>query len=47
MREEVDVERVSIELTALLGGLQVQWLYSPDLVDRPSQFRVRVDDLLR
>ena len=47
MRGEVDVERVSIELTALLDGLQVQWLSSPDLVDMPSQFRVRVDELLR
>lgn len=46
MREEVDVERVAIELTALLDGLQVQWLYSPDVVDMPSQFRVRVDELL-
>jgi hypothetical protein len=46
MRQDVDVERVSIELTALLDGLQVQWVYSPDVVDRPSQFQVRVDELL-
>jgi AcrR family transcriptional regulator len=47
LREGVDVERISIELTAVLDGLQVQWLYAPDGVDMPAQFRARVDELLK
>ena len=33
----------AIELTALLDGLQVQWLYRPEAIDMPALFRQRIN----
>lgn len=46
LRDGVEPERAAIDLTALLDGLQVQWLYQPDAVDMPALFRCRVNELL-
>lgn len=38
-----DPTSAAIELTALLDGLQVQWLYRPDAIDMPALFRQRIN----
>ena len=46
LREGVDPDRAAAELTALLDGLQIQWLYDSDAVDMPAIVRARIDELL-
>ncbi|MEU0312047.1 TetR/AcrR family transcriptional regulator [Nocardioides sp. NPDC006273] len=46
LRDDSDPVRAAIELTALLDGLQIQWLYQPTVIDMPAQFRARVNEHL-
>ena len=46
LAEGVDVEEAAIELTALMDGLQVQWLLDPRSVDMPAVLRRRIEQVL-
>jgi AcrR family transcriptional regulator len=46
LADGVDIERTAIELTALMDGLQVQWLLDPDSVDMATSIRARIEDVL-
>ncbi|GGF30403.1 TetR/AcrR family transcriptional regulator [Subtercola lobariae] len=46
LKADVDVGDAAIELTALMDGLQVQWLLSPEAVDMPAQLQKRIQQLL-
>jgi len=42
----VEIDRTAIELTALMDGLQVQWLLDPESVDMPDSIRSRIEEVL-
>lgn len=42
----VDEERAAAELTALMDGLQLQWLLNPASVDMAETVRLRIEELL-
>lgn len=42
----VNVADSAIELTALMDGLQIQWLLSPSTIDMAEQLRVSIERLL-
>lgn len=46
LADGVDVDDTAIELTALMDGLQVQWLLDPDSVDMPAVVRRRIEQVL-
>ncbi len=43
---DTDVDETAIELTALMDGLQVQWLLDPNSVDMPTAIRRRIEEVL-
>lgn len=47
LREGVDVEGLGLNWTALMDGLQVQWLYNPESVDVPEQLRRHLNAYLK
>lgn len=47
LRDGVTPATAAIELTALLDGLQVQWLYDPAGIDMTAIFRDRLNEILR
>ena len=46
LKADIDVADAAIELTALMDGLQVQWLLAPGAVDMPAQLQKRIQQLL-
>lgn len=46
LAEHVDEDRAAAELTALMDGLQLQWLLDPRSVDMAETVRRRIDELL-
>jgi AcrR family transcriptional regulator len=46
LEPDVDVDETAIELTALMDGLQVQWLLDPESVDMPAIVRRRIEQVL-
>ena len=44
--EGTDITSTAIELTALIDGLQIQWLLAPDEVDMAGQLRKRIEQLV-
>ncbi|MHA7986314.1 TetR/AcrR family transcriptional regulator [Rathayibacter sp. CAU 1779] len=44
--DDVDVDATAIELTALMDGLQVQWLLDPESVDMPAIVQRRIEEVL-
>lgn len=46
LRDGVDLEDAAVELTALMDGLQVQWLLAPASVDMAEQLRRAIQRLL-
>jgi AcrR family transcriptional regulator len=46
LRADVDPDAAAIELTALMDGLQIQWLLAPDAVDMAAAIRRRIDEIL-
>lgn len=42
----VDADETAVELTALMDGLQVQWLLDPTSVDMPAVIRRRIEGVL-
>jgi AcrR family transcriptional regulator len=46
LESDVDVDETAIELTALMDGLQVQWLLDPESVDMPAIVRRRIEQVL-
>ncbi|WP_022900331.1 TetR/AcrR family transcriptional regulator [Humibacter albus] len=46
LADGVEVEDAAIELTALMDGLQVQWLLDPESVDMPGVIRRRIEQVL-
>ncbi|NUR30941.1 MAG: TetR family transcriptional regulator [Catenulispora sp.] len=45
-RPDTDAETISIELVALMDGLQQQWLVDPEAVDMAAVFRRHIEALL-
>lgn len=43
---DTDIDDTAIELTALMDGLQVQWLLDPASVDMPAVVRRRIEQVL-
>ncbi|MDO5682867.1 MAG: TetR/AcrR family transcriptional regulator [Propionibacteriaceae bacterium] len=46
LREGVDPSGLGVSLVALMDGLQVQWLYSPEVVDVPVLLGAHINGLL-
>lgn len=44
--EGTDIAETAIELTALMDGLQVQWLLAPATVNMPAQIHKRIQQVL-
>lgn len=47
LREGVDTKGLALNWTALMDGLQVQWLYDPDSVDVADQLRIQINAYLK
>jgi AcrR family transcriptional regulator len=46
LADDVDIDDTAIELTALMDGLQVQWLLDRTSVDMPAVVRRRIEQVL-
>ncbi|GAA3340154.1 TetR/AcrR family transcriptional regulator [Curtobacterium pusillum] len=46
LRAGVDQDAAAVELTAIMDGLQVQWLLDPTSVDMSAAIRRRIEELL-
>ncbi|MFF2082892.1 TetR/AcrR family transcriptional regulator [Nocardia sp. NPDC058176] len=44
-RPDIDAPAVARQITAMMDGLQLQWLLDPDRVDMATLFRTYIDDL--
>ncbi|MFI1944068.1 TetR/AcrR family transcriptional regulator [Streptomyces virginiae] len=47
LRSDTDCEAVGREILAVMDGLQIQWVLTPDTVDMPARLRGFLDRLLR
>ncbi|MFB6477932.1 TetR family transcriptional regulator [Streptomyces virginiae] len=47
LRPDTDCEAVGREIVAVMDGLQIQWVLTPDTVDMPARLRGFLDRLLR
>ncbi|MFD4936256.1 TetR/AcrR family transcriptional regulator [Streptomyces virginiae] len=47
LRPDTDCEAVGREILAVMDGLQIQWVLTPDNVDMPARLRGFLDRLLR
>ncbi|MFF4262969.1 TetR/AcrR family transcriptional regulator [Streptomyces virginiae] len=47
LRPDTDCEAVGREILAVMDGLQIQWVLTPDSVDMPARLRGFLDRLLR
>ncbi|WP_033218739.1 TetR family transcriptional regulator [Streptomyces virginiae] len=47
LRPDTDCEAVGREILAVMDGLQIQWVLTPDTVDMPARLRGFLDRLLR
>lgn len=47
LREGVDTKGLALNWTALMDGLQVQWLYDPESVDVADQLRTQINAYLK
>ncbi|WP_067824934.1 TetR/AcrR family transcriptional regulator [Nocardia inohanensis] len=45
-RADVDMVAVARQITAMMDGLQLQWLLDPERVDMPGIFRAYIEDLI-
>ncbi|QLY27545.1 TetR/AcrR family transcriptional regulator [Nocardia huaxiensis] len=46
LRPGIDTRSLARQITAMMDGLQLQWLIDPDRVDMPALFRAYIDDLI-
>lgn len=46
MRDDVDVDRVALEVIAMIMGLEYQWLTDPDRVDFAQAMETYIDELI-
>lgn len=47
LRPHVDPVGLSVDLLALIDGLQIQWLLSPHDIDMPERLRARLRDIIK
>ncbi|WP_067714570.1 TetR/AcrR family transcriptional regulator [Nocardia yamanashiensis] len=46
IRAEVDTVAVARQISAMMDGLQLQWLLDPERVDMPGLFRAYIEELI-